>query len=562
MIIVALPKLMQGQCSDVYDTMSAEGCNHYEWQGRVLTTSGNYDDTVANAVAGGCDSLLTLRLTIYRCITPPNPDNMDSSQCVKMLDAREWSIQNSWSSGGGVSNHNTPMVGDLDDDGVPDIMCFGSSGEHDNNGLRDCTVLVYDGITKRQKANFRMPVYVTAYDAGAYGLVKLPSRKGLIIMAGIDCYLRAFDITSANPATPYWTSNEPYGTGNQFAVNVSFADFNNDGHPEIVVRNKIFDAATGVLLATTTGGNNTGASYAHYSHRTGRTLYSPMVANLLGDDRQELILGNEIYDIRITNRSGTAGNSATLIKRINPPTSVVQDGHAQVADFNLDGHLDIFVSNKDVVGGGGTVSMYVWDVHNNRTSPAVRIPCNMSGKSLPLIANIDTDDNLEVTIQCAASGVGNQRVRTYKYNAASNQFDFMWGIGVDEDSYSNGMTAFDFNLDGVNEMLICDQSTMRVVNGAGQVMNSFRFSETTIMQYPVIADVDCDGHAEVVSVGSGRLNIFKSSGQPWAPARSVWNQYMYNITCVNNDLTVPRYYYFLIGARRFVPIRGPPQIAV
>ncbi|MBQ0015709.1 MAG: gliding motility-associated C-terminal domain-containing protein, partial [Bacteroidales bacterium] len=128
---------------------------------------------------------------------------------------------------------------------------------------------------------------------------------------------------------------------------------------------------------------------------------------------------------------------------------------------------------------------------------------------------------------------------------------------VDEDSYSNGMTAFDFNLDGKTEMLICDQSRIRVVDGNGNTMNTFNFSEVTIMQYPVIADVDNDGHAEIVSVGSGKLNIFKSVGQPWAPARNVWNQYIYNVTCVNNDLTVPRLYY-----NNSTPLYDPDGVSI
>ena len=518
-------------------------CGEYTWAFNRITytESDTYHDTVMNA--GGCLDYGTLDLIIRNCQLVETPDNVDDARCSMMQPATSWSIRNSWSSGGGVSNHNTPMVGDLDDDGNPEIMCFGSSGETDNNGLLDNTILVYDGVTKNLKCNIRIAGYVTAYDAGAYGLVKLPNRKGLIVVACRDHYLRAYDITSTTPATPFWVSDQPYGSNNQYAVNISFADFNNDGHPEIAIRNKIYDAATGVLLATATGGSNAGASFAHYSHRTGRTLFSPMVANIIGDDRQELILGNEIYDVVITNRSGTTGNSITMVKTIVPPAGVPQDGHAQVADFDLDGHLDIFISNKNTHGAGGYVSMYVWDVARNRVSPAVRINTNMSGKSLPLIADIDGDDQLEVTIQCAASGVGNNRVRTYKYNATAGEFEFLWGFPVDEDSYSNGMTAFDFNLDGATEMLICDQSRIRVVDGAGNTMNTFSFSETTIMQYPVIADIDNDGHAEIISVGSGRLNVFKSVGQPWAPARKVWNQYMYNVTNVNNDLTVPRYYY-------------------
>jgi gliding motility-associated-like protein len=124
-------------------------------------------------------------------------------------------------------------------------------------------------------------------------------------------------------------------------------------------------------------------------------------------------------------------------------------------------------------------------------------------------------------------------------------------MNPNEDSFSNSFTAFDFNQDGLLELVICDQGTLRIVNGSGKshltlndtipvyVLSSFPFTETTIMQYPVIADVDADGAAEIVSVGSTKLNIFKSSGQPWAPARPVWNQYVYNVTNINKDLTVP-----------------------
>lgn len=41
----------------------------------------------------------------------------------------------------------------------------------------------------------------------------------------------------------------------------------------------------------------------------------------------------------------------------------------------------------------------------------------------------------------------------------------------------------------------------------------------------------------------GTLNIFKSSTTPWAPARKVWNQYMYNAVNVNEDLTIPEKQY-------------------
>ncbi|MBK9149552.1 MAG: hypothetical protein IPM26_00535 [Saprospiraceae bacterium] len=66
-------------------------------------------------------------------------------------------------------------------------------------------------------------------------------------------------------------------------------------------------------------------------------------------------------------------------------------------------------------------------------------------------------------------------------------------------------------------------------------------------EYPVIADIDNDGQAEIIISGSRvdkketRLYCFESATTPWAPARSVWNQYAYNPTQVNDDLTIPRY---------------------
>lgn len=222
-----------------------------------------------------------------------------------------------------------------------------------------------------------------------------------------------------------------------------------------------------------------------------------------------------------------------------------------MADFNLDGHLDVFVSLRNSNSNyGASVYGYVWDVFNNTTSSPFAINTSWSGKSIPLIADIDNDGMMEVIIQGDANG--NYKYLAFRYNPQSASFTNLWGMQPDEDSYSNSITAFDFNQDGLLELLICDQSMVRIVNGSGKshithndtasvyVMTSFPFSETTIMQYPVIADVDNDGHAEIVFVGNNRLNILESSAAPWAPARKVWNQYMYNITCVNEDLTVPQ----------------------
>ena len=516
--------------------------------GESYDTAGIYTQTLTNAA--GCDSILTINMSVIPTILP---DNVDSADCVFFPEGTEWGIEVGWSSSNIVSNLIIPLVGDLDGDNHPEIVCFSRNGDSPNTPNTNNQILVFDGVTKQLKTTITMVSPVTAYDAAAYGMVKLPSGKGLIVTACYDLKLRAYDITASDPNIPFWTSDVDFGSNHgDWGVNVNFADFNNDGHPEVYVRNKIYNAETGVLLGVASGGNNTGSSFAHYSHYTNWQLSSPLAVNICNDTRSELVLGNEIYDVNITNLNGTNGNTILLERQIVPPDNIVPDGHAQVADFNLDGHLDLFISSRNIAGYWGNVSFYVWDVHNNVLSLPMTISTIMSGKSIPLIADIDNDGMLEVLIQCDIYG-NNEKIRAYKYDYTTSAFSFMWGLAPDEDSYSNAITAFDFNQDGLLELMICDQSTVRIVNGSGKshitgndtipmyVMSSFPFSEITIMQYPIIVDVDADGNAEIVSVGSDKLNIFESTRLPWAPARKVWNQYMYNVTNVNEDLTIPQY---------------------
>jgi len=507
-----------------------------------------------------CKGMLRLGLLIAVCLTSflrvsgqsDLPDNIEVADCVTDVESMTWGVVNSWSSNTIVSNLNIPLVGDLDGDGHPEILCFSLSGQssYPNQGSIDNQMLVFDGVTKQLKATLTLPSPVSAFDAAAYGLVRTFDDKGLIVVACYDNKLRAYDIISPTPNTPYWVSDVDYGSGiNDYAVNVSFADFNGDGHPEIYVRNKVYNAENGKLLVEAAT-INAGLSYAHWTHVTHRKLSSPMAADLSGDGKPELILGNEIYQVFITNLNDTSGNAVALWGQTNPPASVPSDGHPQVADFNQDGHLDVFISIRDTDVVNGNVYCYVWDIYNNTVSTPINLTTTHSGKSIPLIADIDNDGLMEVVIQNGWNNTSN-RIQAYKYDATSGTFSMIWGMQPDEDSFSNSFTAFDFNQDGLLELIICDQSKLKIVNGSGKshithndtvpvyVLSQFNFSETTIMQYPVIADVDADGSAEIVSVGSSKLNIFKSSGQPWAPARPVWNQYLYNVTNINKDLTVP-----------------------
>lgn len=474
-----------------------------------------------------------LGMTTFFAQNPQLPDNIQTVHCEFFPEASQWGIVEDWSSTADVSTLVIPMVGDIDGNGIPEIVCFAPSGSDFYNVN---TVLVFNSLTHEVIHTFTIPGNVSTVDAAPYGIVKLHNGHVLFAVCAQNNNMYGYDLT-AHGTTPLWT----VATGFP-APNVGFADFNADGYPDIYVGNKVFDAETGTLLVTDSSVTNFGGSYAHTgSHK----LPSPCVANLTGDIKPELVLGNEVYQITITNRTGTAGNSMTLSASITPPSGIDVDGHPQVADFNLDGYLDVFVSNKTT--SGGTMGLYVWDVHNNAILGSTTVSQTGTGKSIPLVADIDGDNNMEIVIQSRVSG---NKVQAYKFNRNTGTFSMMWDIAVDEDSYSNGATTFDFNQDGDMEVLLTDQSSIKILNGAtGALLTQLSFGECTVMQYPIIADVDADGNAEIAICGqfgaghtnSGHLVVFSSSTVPWAPARKVWNQYMYNVTNINQDLSVPTY---------------------
>ena len=474
-----------------------------------------------------------LGMTMLFAQNPQLPDNIQTVHCEFFPEASQWGIVEDWSSTADVSTLVIPMVGDIDSNGIPEIVCFAPSGSDFYNVN---TVLVFNSLTHEVIHTFTIPGNVSTVDAAPYGIVKLHNGHVLFAVCAQNNNMYGYDLT-VHGTTPLWT----VATGFP-APNVGFADFNADGYPDIYVGNKVFDAETGTLLVTDSSVTNFGGSYAHTgSHK----LPSPCVANLTGDIKPELVLGNEVYQITITNRTGTAGNSMTLSASVTPPSGIDVDGHPQVADFNLDGYLDVFISNKTT--SGGTMGLYVWDVHNNAILGSTTVSQTGTGKSIPLVADIDGDNNMEIVIQSRVSG---NKVQAYKFNRNTGTFSMMWDIAVDEDSYSNAATTFDFNQDGDMEVLLTDQSSIKILNGAtGALLTQLSFGECTVMQYPIIADVDADGNAEIAICGqfgaghtnSGHLVVFSSSTVPWAPARKVWNQYMYNVTNINQDLSVPTY---------------------
>jgi len=146
----------------------------------------------------------------------------------------------------------------------------------------------------------------------------------------------------------------------------------------------------------------------------------------------------------------------------------------------------------------------------------------------------------------------------------------------DDSSRVTGSTLFDFNGDGAAEVIYNDECWFRLYNGLdGEVLFKEPSESRTRIEYPIVADVDNDGNAEIVfttstestfcsqrtaSDGNGAqwrdhynagLEAWGDAGDFWVSARRIWNQHSYHVTNINEDGSVP-----MFEAHSWLPYNG------
>ena len=113
------------------------------------------------------------------------------------------------------------------------------------------------------------------------------------------------------------------------------------------------------------------------------------------------------------------------------------------------------------------------------------------------------------------------------------------------------MSLFDFDRDGKAELVHRDEEKLRIIDGNGNDLASIDCYSAIHTEYPVIVDLDRDGHADILVsgnfTGSKTMNNYRiirygsTSGGNWAPARPVWNQHACHPLHINDDLSVPAF---------------------
>ena len=486
---------------------------------------------------------------------PTLPDNILESDCNIPLEGNAWNVNLLFSTAANTICSYAPVIaGDIDDNGVTDLVI----SHYNGNNYRTNTLDIYSGLNL--SLQYRFNIQDSIYNSnGPYAIGKYTrpdgTQQGAIFVHGYDKKIRAYTING----TLLNVSDRATSCDGM----VSLADFNGDGYPEVYVGSDIFDAATLKWLCSGPENGNKGLGYrgAAYGVVNYHLCYFAMslASNVLGDTRQELICGNTIYNVNIVSRTNPALNSVTTTLTIMPPTGYSQDGHTSLADFDLDGECEVLVVRDDTDDHTfGTCYMYAYKPSNGQILFQNTVQCLCTG--YPLIGNIDNDPHPEIVF-LEKQNSNPMYLYCWRYTNQSG-LTTVWRQPHNDTSGQTGITLFDFNQDNIMELVYRDSENLRIINGSGKShitgndticpynLYARMMGAGTGCEYPIVADINGDGSAEIVTtglldhtgnlLGHGGIHVFGNLGN-WASARKVWNQYMYHVTNVNEDLTIPTY---------------------
>lgn len=420
-----------------------------------------------------------------------------------------------------MDNRRTPLVGDIDLDGVPEVI----SGNPNTVG----GMYVFNGATGALETTINAIQFSTFSDAFAIGDID-NDGFGEILVVARDVAGRQLYCYEHNGSLK-WTSSTVVGFNALDENNVpSIADFNYDGTPEIYIGNQIFNSANGNLIVSGTGAAARGQHPASPSEPF--SVAADVLPTAFCPDCQglELVCGNTVYSVNI------------LAGTLTPRTTMIGfgDGLTSLADIDSDGDIDAVVVSQNGISRG---AVYVWDLQTGTqigSSFQIDLASAAAG-NVTLAGGIATVGDFDGNGTPDIGIAGNNLYVAIEYNSGTGVLQEMWSIATQDASERTGASLFDFEGDGAIEIVYRDEVVLRVIDGAtGTVRFSSSCPSLSRMETPVVADVDNDGQANIVCHCGQKVKAFTPTAVPWVSARSVWNQRGYYVLNVKDNLRIPQ----------------------
>lgn len=454
-----------------------------------------------------CDTLNTFYYDPCKDYCPTNLSNTYQNIRVK------WKT-----SGIKWSDSNTPIVGDVDGDG--DVEVLGYELLTDLVNYNTTNVYIINGNT----GNLEQKLITNA--AGPYTnalAIADADRNGKAEIYLNASTLMRYDVLSNNAHNLKW--NNPTQIGYR---QPSIADFDQDGIPELYYGTMFVNETDGSIMSFI----NPNADQGKIDFIAGNT--GIVAVDILPDsycaecDGLELISGRDIYSVNV-NRSM---NQVTLNREVQ--LNAQKDGYSSVADFDLDGDLDVMLAFAVLNPNfSSTTNIIVWEGESNTLlAPILQVPGRLTRFAHPALGDVDGDGRPEI--------IFTEYFKVYCYKLNNGVWQKLFEKVNNDNSGMSGCMVYDFDADGKLEIVNRDETDLYILNGAtGQVVFTTPCKSGTGYDTPTVADIDGDGEAELLCSCGDDLVAFEPSPKSWSITRPVRNQLLYFNVNVNDDLTIP-----------------------
>jgi gliding motility-associated-like protein len=464
------------------------------------------------------------------CVAPYNP-----------TPASTWGMVQKFQSNAVIWNGGTPTAADLNGDGISEILAPASdySGYYvyKGDGTNKTTATKDFVITTSSARSVQPAIANFIGNASSAPEVVMVNASGFLYIFASTGGTETNFLFKSTTASQYTTEATPY-----------IVDINEDGTPEIVLGSDVFGIVGNALVKRVAG---PALGYIGQTSGSTGTPVDVIVADIISSNAgKELIYGSRVYGINLSTGATTILKDLSTI--VGSSLIAANDnGPTAIADMNGDGKLDIVYN--------GSTFVVMWDPNGTNAANTLlfrRIPPSFiyGVRGLPLIANVFDDKttggkstDLPEAVIINSSGGSSGIVTAYNLNyntIAGTATQHIWSLATNDMSGCTGITAFDFDGNGLREIVYRDQSTLRIINGNRTTPVNYAteaVSSATWGEYPIVADLNNDGQAEIAVTGNNMLQVFGSDPTtfPWKGAPTYWNQRNYRIVNINSNLTIP-----------------------
>ena len=302
--------------------------------------------------------------------------------------------------------------------------------------------------------------------------------------------------------TETWRADTPIPTeatasSAELIIELHAADLDGDGDPEVMVETQVIDGVTG-------------AQELELSTTRAPLFQNTTAADLDGDGIMEIIYANAVFD----SSTGTelwSGTSTTLSEmELNWPA---------IIQYDSDPEAEVLFINSvtyEIYDDDGTLL-----IENDLPGGVPAPPC---------IADFDGDSMVEMGVYSTVDG--------YLYGMELDGTELWSELMEDYTGGAASCSAYDLNNDGAYEVLYSDQISLKVLDGTTGALqtSSNDHCSLTGVEYPVIADIDGDGAAEIITINQaidedectyrqGGIVVHGHDGDGWAPSGQSWGFY-------------------------------------